>query len=90
MRSGFGSATVWPKLTWHVEAPVVVLPPVELCVEGAVVLSLRGGDFILDSGQDLSIGYLDHDADVVRLYLEESFSFRVLEPDAAVAVQTKA
>jgi hypothetical protein len=27
---------------------------------------------------------------VVRLYLEESFSFRVLEPDAAVAVHTKA
>jgi uncharacterized linocin/CFP29 family protein len=57
-------------------------------VQGGVVLSLRGGDFILDSGQDLSIGYLDHDADVVRLYLEESFSFRVLEPDAAVAVHT--
>jgi uncharacterized linocin/CFP29 family protein len=57
-------------------------------VDGGVVLSLRGGDFVLDSGQDLSIGYLDHDADVVRLYLEESFSFRVLEPDAAVAVHT--
>jgi uncharacterized linocin/CFP29 family protein len=59
-------------------------------VEGAVVLSLRGGDFILDSGEDLSIGYLDHDADVVRLYLEESFSFRVLEPDAAVAIRSEA
>ena len=54
-------------------------------VDGGVVLSLRGGDFVLDSGQDLSIGYLDHDADAVRLYLEESFSFRVVEPDAAVA-----
>ena len=31
-------------------------------VQGGVVLSLRGGDFVLDSGQDLSIGYLDHDA----------------------------
>jgi uncharacterized linocin/CFP29 family protein len=59
-------------------------------VDAGLVLSLRGGDFVLDSGQDLSIGYLDHDADTVRLYLEESFSFRVLEPDAAVAVQTKA
>ena len=55
-------------------------------VHGGVVLSLRGGDFVLDSGQDLSIGYLDHNADVVRLYVEESFSFRVLEPDAAVAL----
>jgi uncharacterized linocin/CFP29 family protein len=57
-------------------------------LEGGVVLSLRGGDFIFESGQDLSIGYLDNDADVVRLYLEESFSFRVLEPDAAVAIRT--
>jgi len=59
-------------------------------IEGGVVLSLRGGDFQFDSGQDLSIGYLDHDADVVRLYIEESFSFRVLEPDAAVALRLEA
>jgi uncharacterized linocin/CFP29 family protein len=58
-------------------------------VEDGVVLSLRGGDFILDCGQDLSIGYANHDADVVRLYLEESLSFRVLEPDAAVALVAK-
>ena len=56
-------------------------------IEGGVVLSLRGGDFKIESGQDLSIGYLDHDADVVRLYLEESLNFRVLEPDAAVALR---
>jgi uncharacterized linocin/CFP29 family protein len=55
-------------------------------LDGGVVMSLRGGDFVFESGQDLSIGYLDHDADVVRLYIEESFNFRVLEPDAAVAV----
>jgi uncharacterized linocin/CFP29 family protein len=59
-------------------------------VDGAVVLSLRGGDFILDSGQDISIGYVDHNADAVRLYLEESFSFRVIEPDAAIAVLLEA
>ena len=52
-------------------------------VQGGVVLSLRGGDFVLDCGQDLSIGYLAHDAQTVRLYVEESFSFRVLEPDAS-------
>jgi uncharacterized linocin/CFP29 family protein len=51
------------------------------------VLSLRGGDFLLDCGQDLSIGYVDQDADLVRLYIEESFTFRVLEPDAAVALR---
>jgi len=56
-------------------------------VEGGVALSLRGGDFEFESGQDLSIGYLDHNVDAVRLYFEESFSFRVLEPDAAVALR---
>ena len=55
-------------------------------VNGAVVLSLRGGDFLFESGQDLSLGYDSHDADVVRLYLEESFSFRVATPEAAVAL----
>jgi uncharacterized linocin/CFP29 family protein len=55
-------------------------------VEGGVVLSQRGGDFVLHLGQDLAIGYRDHDADVVRLYVEESFTFRVSEPDAAVAL----
>jgi uncharacterized linocin/CFP29 family protein len=55
--------------------------------ECGLVLSLRGGDFALDSGLDLSIGYLAHDAETVRLYVEESFSFRVREPDAAVALR---
>lgn len=57
-------------------------------VEGAVVLSTRGGDFHLDSGADLCLGYADHDGEDVRLYLEESFSFRVSSPEAAVALHT--
>jgi len=52
-------------------------------VRGAVVVSLRGGDFLFESGQDLSIGYDHHDADLVHLYLEESFTFRVATPEAA-------
>jgi uncharacterized linocin/CFP29 family protein len=59
-------------------------------LQGGVVLSLRGGDFVLDCGQDLSIGYRDHDGAVVRLFVEESLSFRVLEPDAAVALTKNA
>jgi uncharacterized linocin/CFP29 family protein len=55
-------------------------------VDGGVVLSLRGGDFLFESGQDLSVGYESHDAEVVTLYLEESFSFRVASPEAAVAI----
>jgi uncharacterized linocin/CFP29 family protein len=55
-------------------------------VDGAVVVSLRGGDFLFESGEDLSVGYDHHDADQVHLYLEESFSFRVATPEAAVAL----
>ena len=65
-----------------VDGPLVWAPG----VKGAVVVSMRGGDFLFESGQDLSIGYDSHDADEIRLYLEESFSFRVATPEAAVAL----
>ncbi|MDO5743477.1 MAG: family 1 encapsulin nanocompartment shell protein [Micrococcaceae bacterium] len=53
-------------------------------VSGAIVLSQRGGDFLFESGQDLSVGYSHHDADSVHLYLEQSFTFRSATPEAAV------
>jgi uncharacterized linocin/CFP29 family protein len=56
-------------------------------VSGAVVLSQRGGDFLFESGQDLSIGYLYHDREIVNLYLEQSFSFHVATPEAAVPLK---
>lgn len=62
-----------------VDGPLVWAPG----LDGAVVLSLRGGDFALTIGQDFSIGYLSHDADQVRLYLEESFTFQAITPEAA-------
>jgi len=55
-------------------------------VNGAVVLSMRGGDFAFESGEDLSVGYESHDAENVSLFIEESYSFRVLTPEAAVAI----
>ena len=51
-----------------------------------MVLSLRGGDFLLDSGQDIAVGYESHDAEQVTLYLEASFTFRNLTPEAAVSI----
>lgn len=63
--------------------PLVWAPGVEF----GIVLSLRGGDFVFESGQDISIGYASHDAETVSLYLEESFSFRVATPEAAVALR---
>ena len=78
-----GGHLLFDHLRRILDGPLVWAPGVEC----GVVLSLRGGDFVFDCGEDLSIGYLDHDADVVRLYLEESFSFRVDEPDASVQLR---
>jgi uncharacterized linocin/CFP29 family protein len=64
------------------EGPIVWAPG----LKGGIALSLRGGDFLLESGQDLAIGYDRHDAEAVHLYLEESFSFIVATPEAAAAL----
>ena len=53
---------------------------------GTKELTARGGDFELTVGQDTSIGYLSHTDSVVRLYLQESFTFRYLTSEAAVAL----
>lgn len=55
-------------------------------IEGAVVLTTRGGDFELNIGQDVSIGYLSHTDSVVKLYLQETFTFRVLTSEASVVL----
>jgi uncharacterized linocin/CFP29 family protein len=53
-------------------------------IDGGLVISQRGGDFELSVGQDFSIGYLGHDTEQVRLYIEESFTFLILTEEAAV------
>ncbi|HEY2430637.1 MAG TPA: family 1 encapsulin nanocompartment shell protein [Acidimicrobiales bacterium] len=63
--------------------PVVWAPG----VDGAVVLSMRGGDFALIVGEDFSVGYAGSDGDTVELFLEESMTFEVREPRAAVALR---
>jgi uncharacterized linocin/CFP29 family protein len=55
-------------------------------IEGAFVLTTRGGDFELNIGQDVSIGYLSHTDSLVRLYLQETFVFRVFTREASVAL----
>lgn len=57
-------------------------------LDGAVVLRVGSGDFKLETGQDLAVGYRDHDAESVTCYLEESFSFHVTEPDAAIYLKS--
>ncbi len=58
-------------------------------IEGAFVLSTRGGDYELRVGQDLSIGYLSHDAASVQLYFQESLTFFVYTSEAAVALTAR-
>jgi uncharacterized linocin/CFP29 family protein len=55
-------------------------------IDGALLLSGRGGDYELRLGQDLSIGYLSHDADSVHLYFTESFTFAVYTTEASVPI----
>jgi uncharacterized linocin/CFP29 family protein len=55
-------------------------------IDGALLLSGRGGDYELRLGQDLSIGYLSHDAERVELYFVESFTFSVYTTEASVAI----
>ena len=53
-------------------------------LQGAFLVSERGGDFRLTLGQDLSIGYESHDQNKVQLYFTESFTFQVLDPAAII------
>ncbi len=63
--------------------PVIWAP----AVDGAIVLSERGGDFTLTIGQDTSIAYKEHDADTVTLELQETATFVAPTPDAAIALR---
>jgi uncharacterized linocin/CFP29 family protein len=55
-------------------------------IDGALVISARGGDFEIHLGQDASIGYLGHDSDAIKLYIEESMTFQVHAAEAAVTL----
>ena len=70
-------------LTGILDGPIVWAPG----VAGGIVLSLRGGDFVLDSGQDISIGYASHDGRAVSLYLEQSFSFHAATPGGGGGIE---
>jgi uncharacterized linocin/CFP29 family protein len=55
-------------------------------IQGGFVVTTRGGDFELDIGQDISIGYLSHSQTMVELYFQETFTFRMLTAEAAVVL----
>jgi uncharacterized linocin/CFP29 family protein len=65
-----------------VETEIIWAP----AINGAFVLTTRGGDFDLHIGQDVSIGYLSHTDTTVRLYLQETFTFLLLTAEASVSL----
>lgn len=75
-----GGYPVLDHLRSFIDGPLVWAP----ALDGSLVISLRGGDFQLTLGSDFSIGYQDHDAEQVRLFIEESIAFEVFEPAAVV------
>jgi len=75
-----GGYPVFEHLKMILGGPVVWAP----AVDGAVVLSQRGGDFELVIGEDFSLGYRGTDGTAAQLYLEESLAVRINSPEAAV------
>jgi uncharacterized linocin/CFP29 family protein len=65
-----------------VESEIIWAP----AIDGAFVVTTRGGDLDLHIGQDASIGYLGHNDKQVRLYLQETFTFLYLTSESAVAL----
>jgi uncharacterized linocin/CFP29 family protein len=64
-----------------VEGKIIWAP----AIDGAFVVTTRGGDLDLHIGQDVSIGYSNHTETHVRLYLQETFTFFYLTSESAVA-----
>ena len=65
-----------------VEGKIIWAP----AINGAFVVTTRGGDLDLHIGQDTSIGYLSHTDTHVRLYLQETFTFLYLTSECSVAL----
>ncbi len=57
-------------------------------IDGAFVVTTRGGDLDLHIGQDASIGYLSHTESHIRMYLQEAFTFIYLTSESSVALAT--
>jgi uncharacterized linocin/CFP29 family protein len=73
---------VYQHIERMVEGGIIWAP----AITGGFVLTTRGGDFELDIGQDVSIGYTGHSSTAVELYFLETFTFRVLTTEAAVVL----
>ncbi len=71
-----GVYPLYKQITELIEGDILFSP----ALEGALLLPYNHEDLELNLGIDFSIGYQDHDSKNVRLYMAESFTFRVLDP----------
>lgn len=59
----------------------VILSP---SIDQSYLVSTRGGDMEMTIGQDYSIGYHSRTTEKVRLFITESFTFRVINSEAVI------
>jgi uncharacterized linocin/CFP29 family protein len=57
--------------------------------QDALLVAARGGDFELTVGQDLAVGYHNHSTTGINLFVTESFTFRVVTPEALIGFKLK-
>lgn len=87
---------IWSKLV-SLHSGYPLSRQLKAIIEGPVIMhhsnreiflaSTRGGDFELVLGQDISLGYEGHDTKKVKLYFTESFTYRILSPEAYRVIQ---
>ena len=88
------SPELWQGFSYLTECGCSKKEQLEKTIQGPVILShyhdsgllvsIRGGDFVLTLGSDYCIGYEDSNSEDVHLYLTESFTFQIFEPKAII------
>jgi uncharacterized linocin/CFP29 family protein len=79
-----GSYPLRKQIESLIDGPIVLAPN----IDGAFLVPTESeGDFELTLGQDISVGFDQQHGQRVQLYMTESFTFRVLEPQAVVAFE---
>lgn len=71
-----GTYPLYKQIRELIEGDILFSP----ALDGALLLPYDHEDLELNLGIDFSIGYQAHDSQSVRLFIAESFTFRVLDP----------
>ncbi|PYS36377.1 MAG: hypothetical protein DMG14_24600, partial [Acidobacteria bacterium] len=56
-------------------------------IEGAVLFSTRGGDFMITVGGDFTVGYRSHDETAVHLLCVETIAAQLVNPEAVCIIR---